>query len=123
MYLSQKSYLSDLGWKKVFWKKNYMQQNTSVVLALLFSHRKIHTHPCTHNINIVPKSRISFFLLSFLTFLFSCIVHCFFSGAQETFLFPTPSIPPPNHAFLLFSLLFFHVSLCPCIVHYLLSDA
>ena len=46
-----------------------------------------------------------FFFFSFpsLRFLFPCIVHCFLSDAQKTFLFPTLSIPPPNYAFLFFS--------------------
>ena len=38
-----------------------MQQNTSPVLALFFSPRKIHTHLCTHTINPAPKSHIPFF--------------------------------------------------------------
>ena len=97
-----------------------MQQNTSPVLALFFSPRKIHTHLCTHTINPAPKSRILFFLLSFLTFLFPCIVHCFLSSAQTTFLFPTlyQSRPKSSIPFFSFpSLRLALVSLC-----YVLAD-
>ena len=73
-------------------------------------------------LSIPPQIMHFFSLLSFLTFLFPCIIHYFLSGVQKTFLFPTLSIPPSNHVFLFF-LLSFHAFLFPCMVHYFLSSA
>ena len=74
---------------------HYKEPKELKTLSLL----RLEDFPFSHAINPGPKSRVSFFLLSFLVFLFPCIVHYLLSGAQKTFLFPTPSVPPPNHVF------------------------
>ena len=96
---------------------HYKEPNELKTLSLL----RLEDFPFSHAINPGPKSRVSFFLLSFLVFLFPCIVHYLLSGAQKTFLFPTPSVPPQITCSIF--LVSFHAFLFPCLVHCFLSGA
>ena len=44
-----------------------------------------------------PQITCSIFLVSFHAFLFPCLVHCFLSGAQKSFLFPRYQSCPKSH--------------------------